>query len=107
MRSGALWSGSPCTRDAGAWCRAVPPCPRVPASRGRPVPPRPAGAAARLLGSSALVERAGTYAELSKFGIVLLVLVSAAAGFMLRAPLGADFPWAHGLGGLLGGMLVW
>jgi protoheme IX farnesyltransferase len=52
------------------------------------------------------VERAGTYAELSKFGIVLLVLVSAAAGFMLRAPLGADFPWAHGLVLLLGVMLL-
>jgi len=52
------------------------------------------------------VERAGTYAELSKFGIVLLVLVSAAAGFMLRAPLGADFPWGHGLVVLLGVMLL-
>src|SRR4030095_10327204 len=106
MRSGALWSGSPCTRDAGAWCRAVPPCPRVPASRGRPVPPRADGAVAGVLGASALVERAGTYAELSKFGIVLLVLVSAAAGFMLRAPLGADFPLAHGLVVLLGVMLL-
>jgi protoheme IX farnesyltransferase len=48
----------------------------------------------------------GAYAELSKFGIVLLVLVSAAAGFMLRAPLGADFPWAHGLVVLTGVMLL-
>jgi protoheme IX farnesyltransferase len=48
----------------------------------------------------------GAYAELSKFGIVLLVLVSAAAGFMLRAPLGADFPWAHGLVVLAGVMLL-
>ena len=61
------------------------------------MPPRADGAVARAVGASGLVERAGTYAELSKFGIVLLVLVSAAAGFMLRAPLGADFPWAHGL----------
>jgi protoheme IX farnesyltransferase len=48
----------------------------------------------------------GAYAELSKFGIVLLVLVSAAAGFMLRAPLGADFPWADGLVVLAGVMLL-
>jgi protoheme IX farnesyltransferase len=48
----------------------------------------------------------GAYAELSKFGIVLLVLVSAAAGFMLRAPLGADFPWTHGLIVLAGVMLL-
>jgi len=34
------------------------------------------------------------------------VLVSAAAGFMLRAPLGADFPWAHGLVVLAGVMLL-
>jgi len=53
-----------------------------------------------------LGERVGAYAELSKFGIVLLVLVSAAAGFMLRAPLGADFPWAHGLIVLVGVMLL-
>jgi len=46
------------------------------------------------------------YAELSKFGIVLLVLVSAGAGFMLRAPLGADFPWTHGLVVLAGVMLL-
>lgn len=70
------------------------------------MPPRVDGAVARVLGASALVERAGTYAELSKFGIVLLVLVSAAAGFMLRAPLGTDFPWAHGLLVLLGVMLL-
>ena len=70
------------------------------------MPPRADGAVARALGASGLVERAGTYAELSKFGIVLLVLVSAAAGFMLRAPLGADFPWAHGLVVLLGVMLL-
>jgi protoheme IX farnesyltransferase len=75
------------------------------------VPPRPAssgidGAAARALGTAGLAERAGAYAELSKFGIVLLVLVSAAAGFMLRAPLGADFPWVHGLVVLVGVMLL-
>ena len=39
--------------------------------------------------------RLGAYAELSKLGIVLLVLVSAAAGFMLRAPLGAGVPVAR------------
>jgi protoheme IX farnesyltransferase len=50
--------------------------------------------------------RLGAYAELSKFGIVLLVLVSAAAGFMLRAPLGAEFPWRDGLVMLLGVMLL-
>ena len=60
----------------------------------------------RALGAAGLVERAGAFAELSKFGIVLLVLVSAAAGFMLRAPLGADFPWMHGLVVLTGVMLL-
>ena len=50
--------------------------------------------------------RFGAYAELSKFGIVLLVLVSAAAGFMLSAPLGARFPWAKGLLMLAGVMLL-
>ena len=64
------------------------------------------GAVARALGAAGLAERAGVYAELSKFGIVLLVLVSAAAGFMLRAPLGADFPWVHGLVVLVGVMLL-
>jgi protoheme IX farnesyltransferase len=48
----------------------------------------------------------GAYAELSKLGIVLLVLVSAGAGFMLRAPLGPEFPWGHGLGVLLGVLLL-
>jgi len=80
--------------------------PLAPASGERPVPPRADGAVARVLDASGFVERAGTYAELSKFGIVLLVLVSAAAGFMLRAPLGADFPWGHGLVVLLGVMLL-
>src|SRR5262245_50323477 len=50
--------------------------------------------------------RVGAYAELSKFGIVLLVLVSAGAGFMLRAPLGPDFPWLQGLLVLVGVMLL-
>ena len=68
--------------------------------------PRIDGAVARALGAAGLAERAGVYAELSKFGIVLLVLVSAAAGFMLRAPLGADFPWVHGLVVLVGVMLL-
>src|SRR5262249_8700917 len=53
-----------------------------------------------------LTARLGAYAELSKFGIVLLVLVSAAAGFMLSAPLGARFPWAKGLLMLAGVMLL-
>jgi protoheme IX farnesyltransferase len=56
--------------------------------------------------ATGLGERVGAYAELSKFGIVLLVLVSAAAGFMLRAPLGADFPLAQGLVVLAGVMLL-
>ena len=53
-----------------------------------------------------MTERVGAYAELSKFGIVLLVLVSAGAGFMLRAPLGPEFPWAQGLLMLAGVMLL-
>jgi protoheme IX farnesyltransferase len=53
-----------------------------------------------------VTERVGAYAELSKFGIVLLVLVSAGAGFMLRAPLGLEFPWAQGLLMLAGVMLL-
>jgi heme o synthase len=53
-----------------------------------------------------MAARISAYAELSKFGIVLLVLVSAGAGFMLRAPLGADFPWARGLIVLAGVMLL-
>ena len=48
----------------------------------------------------------GAYAELSKLGIVTLVLVSAAAGFMLAAPLGPDFPWRRGLAMLSGVMLL-
>ena len=50
--------------------------------------------------------RVGAYAELSKFGIVLLVLVSAGAGFMLAAPLGPEFHWRAGLGVLVGVMLL-
>src|SRR5215469_3217268 len=58
-------------------------------------------------GAALLVtERLGAYAELSKFGIVLLVLVSTGAGFMLSAPLGADFPWSQGLLVLAGVMLL-
>ena len=57
-------------------------------------------------GASPPFEVIGAYAELSKLGIVLLVLVSAGAGFMLRAPLGPEFPWAHGLLVLLGVMLL-
>src|SRR6266849_1393514 len=75
-----------------------------------PVPPRAEAAGVRALGSSTLIERVrgrvAVFAELSKFGIVLLVLVSASAGFMLSAPLGTDFPWMHGLVVLLGVMLL-
>jgi protoheme IX farnesyltransferase len=53
-----------------------------------------------------VTERIGIYAELSKLGIVLLVLVSAGAGFMMRAPLGAEFPWAQGFLVLAGVMLL-
>jgi len=70
------------------------------------VPPRAETATARAWAATGIGERVSAYAELSKFGIVLLVLVSAAAGFMLRAPLGADFPWAHGLVVLAGVMLL-
>jgi heme o synthase len=70
------------------------------------VPPRAVSSTARAWAATGLGERVGAYAELSKFGIVLLVLVSATAGFMLRAPLGADFPLAHGLVVLAGVMLL-
>ena len=75
-----------------------------------PALPEPGGPAlgsarAALLGT-AVRERVGAYAELSKFGIVLLVLVSAGGGFMLAAPLGAEFPWRQGLVVLLGVMLL-
>ena len=70
------------------------------------MPPRAESATARAWAATGIGERVSSYAELSKFGIVLLVLVSAAAGFMLRAPLGADFPWAHGLVVLAGVMLL-
>jgi heme o synthase len=56
--------------------------------------------------AGAVRRRVGAYAELSKFGIVLLVLVSAGAGFMLAAPLGPEFPWRAGLGVLVGVMLL-
>jgi heme o synthase len=70
------------------------------------MPPRAAAAASRHIGTLRVTERVGAYAELSKFGIVLLVLVSAGAGFMLRAPLGPEFPWAQGLLMLAGVMLL-
>src|SRR5499425_1260611 len=63
-------------------------------------------ATARELGGAPAAARLSAYAELSKFGIVLLVLVSAGAGFMLSAPLGADFPWSQGLLVLAGVMLL-
>ncbi len=69
------------------------------------MPPR-AAEAARTLPGAGLGTRIGVYAELSKLGIVLLVLVSAAAGFLLRAPLGPDFPWREGLALLAGVMLL-
>jgi len=68
--------------------------------------PRAATAASRGIGALSPTERLGAYAELSKFGIVLLVLVSAGAGFMLRAPLGPEFPWAQGVLVLAGVMLL-
>jgi protoheme IX farnesyltransferase len=68
--------------------------------------PRAATAASRGIGALSPTERIGAYAELSKFGIVLLVLVSAGAGFMLRAPLGPEFPWAQGVLVLAGVMLL-
>lgn len=70
------------------------------------MPPRAAAAASRHIGTLRVTERVGAYAELSKFGIVLLVLVSAGAGFMLRAPLGPEFPWSQGLLVLAGVMLL-
>src|SRR5712692_399401 len=76
----------------------------------RPAPSLSEAAGVRPLAASTLVERVrgrlAAFAELSKFGIVLLVLVSAGAGFMLSAPLGTDFPWMHGLVVLLGVMLL-
>lgn len=70
------------------------------------MPPRAATASARGIGALRITERLGAYVELSKFRIVLLVLVSAGAGFMLRAPLGPEFPWAQGLVVLVGVMLL-
>ena len=61
---------------------------------------------ARPLGGAALAARFGAYAELSKAGIVVLVLVSACAGFMLAAPLGPEFPWRQGVIALLGVMCL-
>src|SRR5713226_3555352 len=70
------------------------------------MPPRSAVAATRGIGALWITERVGAFAELPKFGIVLLVLVSAGAGLMLRAPLGPEFPWAQGLLVLAGVMLL-
>src|SRR5262245_10428321 len=58
------------------------------------------------MATATAADRFGAYAELSKLGIVLLVLVSSGAGFLLRAPLGADFPWSQGLLMLCGVMLL-
>jgi protoheme IX farnesyltransferase len=68
--------------------------------------PRAAAASSRSIGALRVSDRVAAYAELSKCGIVLLVLVSAGAGFMLRAPLGPDFPWAQGFLVLTGVMLL-
>ena len=70
------------------------------------MPPRAAAASSRGLPALGVAARVGAYLELSKFGIVLLVLVSAGAGFMLSAPLGPEFPWAQGLLVLVGVMLL-
>ena len=70
------------------------------------MPPRAAAASSRGLPALGVAARFSAYVELSKFGIVLLVLVSAGAGFMLRAPLGPEFPWAQGLMMLVGVMLL-
>jgi len=70
------------------------------------MPRKSVRATPRGVGAAAVSARVGAYTELSKFGIVLLVLVSAAAGFMLRARLGAEFPWGQGLLLLLGVMLL-
>lgn len=70
------------------------------------MPPRAEAAPSRSVAALRVTERVGAYAELSKFGIVLLVLVSAGAGFMLRAPLGPEFPWAQGLLVLAGVLLL-
>ena len=69
--------------------------------------PRTGSATKRGIGAVRVLvsARIGAYAELSKFGIVLLVLVSAGAGFMLSAPLGPDFPWGQGFL-LLAGVLL-
>ena len=72
---------------------------------------QPAGSSRILLGRWALPlgamrDSVGAYAELSKFGIVLLVLVSSCSGFMLAAPLGPEFPWRQGGAVLLGVMLL-
>ena len=68
-------------------------------SRNARVAAAPSGTAS----ASALIS---AYAELSKFGIVLLVLVSTGAGFLLRAPLGPEFPWAQGILVLVGVLLL-
>jgi len=70
------------------------------------MPPRAEAAPSRSVTALRVTERVGAYAELLKFGIVLLVLVSAGAGFMLRAPLGPEFPWAQGLLVLAGVLLL-
>ena len=68
--------------------------------------PRAIAAPARALPPAGVRDSVGAYADLSKLGIVLLVPVSACAGFMLAAPLGAEFPWRQGCAVLLGVMLL-
>jgi protoheme IX farnesyltransferase len=64
------------------------------------------GGAVGALGLGRGLALVGTYAELSKLGVVSLVLVSTAAGFLLGASLGPEFPWRHGLIAIIGVLLL-
>jgi heme o synthase len=64
------------------------------------------GGAAGALGIGRGITLVGTYAELSKLGVVSLVLVSTAAGFLLAAPLGPEFPWRQGLIAIVGVLML-
>jgi heme o synthase len=68
--------------------------------------PREPVAAVHPLATLSVAQRLQAYAELSKVGIVLLVLVSTGSGFMLAVPLAGEFPWIQGLAVLLGVMLL-
>jgi protoheme IX farnesyltransferase len=90
------------------------PGPRVhPRGSHSPAPGRAAGGAALTgiggagaLPNSRSLTLMATYAELSKLGVVSLVLVSTAAGFLLAAPLGPEFPWREGLIAIAGVLLL-